>query len=156
MLSPSLTGPVITLDPSSTGDEGWEDFVIEFNEFCSQRGGLPLLNQTRALTKEQVALAFGGRLKSPHSVDVPFVFDTLHVIGDAHRRPGDQVLADRVSATWATFARTGKPDNAALPAWPAYTAGSRATMILDDTCKVVADLDGEVRDLWIKVASGGV
>ncbi|MFO1159787.1 MAG: carboxylesterase/lipase family protein [Reyranellaceae bacterium] len=99
--------------------------------------------------------AFGGRLKSPHSVDVPFVFDTLHVIGAAHRRPGDQALADRVSSTWATFARTGKPDNPALPAWPAYTADRRATMILDDTCKVVDDLDGEVRELWIKVATGG-
>lgn len=100
--------------------------------------------------------AFGGRLKSPHSVDVPFVFDTLHVIGAGHRRPGDQVLADRVSATWATFARTGKPGNAALPAWPAYTAATRATMILDDTCRVVDDLDGEVRALWIEVAKGGV
>ncbi len=63
VLSPSLTGPVVTLDPSSTGDEGWEDFVIEFNEFCSQRGGIPLLNQTRSLTQEQTALAFGARLK---------------------------------------------------------------------------------------------
>jgi hypothetical protein len=63
VLSPSLTGPVITLDPSSTGDEGWEDFVIEFNEFASQRGGVPLLNQTRSLTQEQTALAFGARLK---------------------------------------------------------------------------------------------
>ncbi|MGE0575217.1 MAG: carboxylesterase/lipase family protein [Reyranella sp.] len=98
--------------------------------------------------------AFAGRLKSPHSVDVPFVFDTLHVIGTAHRRPGDQALADRVSATWATFARTGKPGNAALPAWPAYTAATRATMILDDTCKIVDDLDGEVRELWIQVARG--
>ncbi|WP_395712261.1 carboxylesterase/lipase family protein [Reyranella sp.] len=98
--------------------------------------------------------AFGGRLKSPHSVDVPFVFDTLHVIGASHRRPGDQALADRVSATWATFARTGRPDNAALPAWPAYTAATRPTMILDDVCKVVDDLDGEVRELWLEVASG--
>ncbi len=63
VLSPSLTGPVITLDPSSTGDEGWEDFVIEFNEFCSQRRGTPLLNQTRSLTQEQTSLAFGARLK---------------------------------------------------------------------------------------------
>src|SRR5262245_42855393 len=63
LLSPSFNGPVISLDPSSTGDEGWEDFVIEFNEFCSQRRGVPLLNQTRSLTQEQTALAFGPRLK---------------------------------------------------------------------------------------------
>lgn len=63
LFSPSFSGPVITLDPSSTGDEGWEDFVIEFNEFCSQRRGAPLPNQTRSLTQEQMSLAFGPRLK---------------------------------------------------------------------------------------------
>ena len=44
--------------------------------------------------------AFGGRLKSPHSVDVPFVFDTLRKIGEAHHTPHAQALADRVSKTW--------------------------------------------------------
>ncbi len=63
LLSPSFATPVITLDPSSTGDEGWEDFVIEFNEFCSQRQGTPLLNQTRSLTREQAGQAFGARWK---------------------------------------------------------------------------------------------
>ncbi len=63
LFSPSFDGPVITLDPSSTGDEGWEDFVIDFNEFCSQRRGAPLLNQTRSLTPDQMLMAFGPRLK---------------------------------------------------------------------------------------------
>jgi para-nitrobenzyl esterase len=97
--------------------------------------------------------AFGGRLKSPHSVDVPFVFDTLQVIGEAHRKAGAQALADRVSKTWAAFARNGDPGNEALPTWPAYTAGRRATMLLDDECRVVDDPDGEVRPLWSKVAT---
>ena len=63
LLGPSFTAPMITLDPSSTGDAGWEDFVIEFNEFCSQRQGTPLLNQTRSLTREQTCQAFGERWK---------------------------------------------------------------------------------------------
>jgi para-nitrobenzyl esterase len=97
--------------------------------------------------------AFGGRLKASHSVEVPFVFDTLGVIGEGHRKPGAQALADRVSATWATFARHGDPANAAIPAWPAYAAGRRATMVFDDACRVVNDPDGEVRPLWIDVAA---
>jgi para-nitrobenzyl esterase len=96
--------------------------------------------------------AFGGRLKASHSVEVPFVFDTLGVIGEGHHKPGAQALADRVSKTWATFARTGDPNNDTLPAWPAYDAAERATMILDDECRVVNDPDGEVRPLWVKVA----
>ena len=97
--------------------------------------------------------AFGGRLKSPHSIDIPFVFDTLHVIGGAHRKPRDQALADRVSRTWATFARNGDPGNEAIPAWPAYAAGRRATMLFDDECRVVDDPDSAVRPLWSKVAN---
>ena len=98
--------------------------------------------------------AFDGRLKAPHSVDVPFVFDTLHVIGAAHHKPGAQALADRVSRTWALFARTGNPGNDSLPKWPAYDSGRRATMIFDDICKVVDDPDADVRHTWIKAATG--
>jgi para-nitrobenzyl esterase len=97
--------------------------------------------------------AFGGRLKSPHSMDVPFVFDTLGVIGEAHRKPGAQDLADRVSATWATFARNADPANKAIPAWPAYTADKRTTMVFNDECQVVGDPDGEVRPVWSKIAT---
>ena len=97
--------------------------------------------------------AFGGRLKSPHSIDVPFVFDTLQVIGRAHHTPHAQTLADRVSRTWAAFARNGNPANPSIPAWPAYTAERRATMRFDDDCHVVDDPDGEVRPLWRKVAT---
>jgi para-nitrobenzyl esterase len=91
--------------------------------------------------------AFGGRLKSCHSVEVPFVFDTLDVIGDRHRKPGAQALADRVSQTWVAFAATGKAE------WPAYTADKRAVMVFDDTSREVDDPDGEVRPLWSKVAN---
>jgi FAD/FMN-containing dehydrogenase len=62
ILSPSFDGPVVTLDPWSTRDLGWDDFLIEFNEFCSARHGIPLFNQTRKLTSEQVHRAFGERL----------------------------------------------------------------------------------------------
>jgi len=97
--------------------------------------------------------AFGGRLKSPHSMEVPFVFDTLSVIGEAHQKPGGQTLADRVSKTWATFARKGDPSNDSLSEWQPYTTDKRTTMLLDDDCRTVADPDGEARQLWTKVAA---
>lgn len=98
--------------------------------------------------------AYGGKLKAPHSLDVPFIFDTLHVIGEQHQKPGAQALADRISKTWATFARTGNPSNDSIPAWPAYDTKSRATMVFNDECRVVNDPDAEVRPLWHKAAIG--
>ncbi len=98
--------------------------------------------------------AYDGRLRAPHSVEVPFVFDTLAVIGAQHHKPGDQALADKVSNTWASFARTGTPANPSIPAWPAYSAGQRNTMIFNDTCQVAVDPDGQARALWSQVATG--
>ncbi len=96
--------------------------------------------------------AFGGRLKACHSVEVPFVFDTLSVIGEGHRRDRAQALADRVSGAWAAFARTGRPDHDGLPAWPAFTAERRETMLFDDDCRVASDPERDVRATWAAVA----
>jgi FAD/FMN-containing dehydrogenase len=66
LLSYSYDGPVWTLDPICPHDEkmrpGWEAFLEAFNEFCSERGGVPLLNQTPQLTRAHVVRAFKDRL----------------------------------------------------------------------------------------------
>jgi FAD/FMN-containing dehydrogenase len=63
LFSASYSGPMITLEPSSTGDRGWDDFLIDFNDFASASAGVPTFNQTRALQPEHVSKAFGERLK---------------------------------------------------------------------------------------------
>jgi FAD/FMN-containing dehydrogenase len=63
LFSASYTGPMFTLEPSSTGDKGWDDFLIDFNDFASGLGGTPTFNQTRALQPEHVAKSFGERIK---------------------------------------------------------------------------------------------
>jgi FAD/FMN-containing dehydrogenase len=59
----SYTGPMVTLEPSSTGEAGWDDFLIDFNDFASGLGGTPTFNQTRALQAEHVSKSFGERVK---------------------------------------------------------------------------------------------
>jgi FAD/FMN-containing dehydrogenase len=63
LFSASYLGPMFTLEPSSSGDAGWEDFLIDFNDFASSHGGTPTFNQTRALQPEHVSKAFGERTK---------------------------------------------------------------------------------------------
>ncbi len=63
LLSYSYDGPVMTIDPVSTGNPGWKEFLAEFNRFCNDHKGAPLLNQTWGLTPEMVRKAFGDRLK---------------------------------------------------------------------------------------------
>jgi para-nitrobenzyl esterase len=93
-----------------------------------------------------------GKLMAPHALDVPFVFDTLDVVGIAGHSPAALAIAATESATWAGFARTGMPDNKAIPHWPAYTAADRATMTIDTEWRVQNDPQQEARLLWTKIA----
>jgi FAD/FMN-containing dehydrogenase len=63
LLSYSYDGDVLTIDPVSTGTPGWREFLRSYNQFCSEHGGQPLLNQTWGLTPEQARRAFGKRLE---------------------------------------------------------------------------------------------
>jgi hypothetical protein len=62
LFSYSHDGIVMTVDPVGTGDPGWQEFLQAYNEFCSERGGRPLFNQTRWLTPAQARKAFGDKL----------------------------------------------------------------------------------------------
>jgi hypothetical protein len=64
LLSYSWDENVMTIDPVSTANKGWPDYLIAYNQFCSERNGKPLLNQTPKLTPEIVKKAFGDRLKA--------------------------------------------------------------------------------------------
>jgi FAD/FMN-containing dehydrogenase len=62
LLSYSWDGPVMTIDPVSTGNPGWNQFIDAYNQFCSERNGKPVLNQTCSLTPDLARKAFGSRL----------------------------------------------------------------------------------------------
>lgn len=63
LLSYSYDGNVMTLDPVSTANPGWSDFLLAYNQFCSDRNGRPLLNQTPNVTAPILRKAFGPRLQ---------------------------------------------------------------------------------------------
>jgi para-nitrobenzyl esterase len=89
-----------------------------------------------------------GILRAPHTIEIPFAFDNVDkgplLLGSA---PSVQALAGVVSGTWVAFARTGNPNHPGLPQWPPYDAEKRATMTFNNPCKVVNDLEGEVRKI---------
>ena len=64
LLSYSYDGTVMTIDPVSTANPGWDDFLTAYNEFCINLNGKPLLNQTPGLTAAVLQGAYGSRLKA--------------------------------------------------------------------------------------------
>jgi para-nitrobenzyl esterase len=97
----------------------------------------------------------GGRLRSPHAIEIPFVFDHPDawkgLTGDGSER---YALADKMSNAWVAFARNGSPNTPDLPNWPAYAGDERATMIFDNQCKVVSNPGREER-LAFEASGGG-
>ena len=89
----------------------------------------------------------GGRYHTPHASEIPFVFDNLAKAVSIGGQPTAeaQSLADRMSATWAAFARTGDPNNAAIPQWPAYNVADRPSMVFNIEPKVENDVRKEQR-----------
>jgi para-nitrobenzyl esterase len=82
----------------------------------------------------------GGKLRSPHGIELAFVFDNTDKTTDMNGTGADLApLAAKMSAAWAAFARTGSPHHPGLPYWPAYDTNTRATMIFNDECKVAND-----------------
>ena len=82
--------------------------------------------------------AMGGKLHSPHGLDMPFIFNNTQ-LGLAGDKPDKAVLARQMCGAWTAFAHTGKPDHPSLPRWAPYSAEDRATMVFDVNPAVVRD-----------------
>ena len=81
----------------------------------------------------------GGRLKSPHAIEIPFAFHIVKASRFTSSSPDAPALADRVSDAWLAFARTGNPNTSKLPRWPAFNPKDRPTMVFNNESKVEND-----------------
>jgi len=99
----------------------------------------------------------GGRLKTPHALDIAFVFDNVER-STSFTGPETQEtkrMADLMADAWIAFARTGNPATSALPKWPGYDTQTRATMIFDLEPKLVNDPDKAERELLQRLLPDG-
>lgn len=81
-----------------------------------------------------------GAFKSPHTMEIPFVlysYDKVRTfVGEG---PGPAHMAAQIGGAWAAFARSGKPDHAGIPHWPAFNSTERPVMVFNTVSKVVND-----------------
>jgi para-nitrobenzyl esterase len=80
-----------------------------------------------------------GRLKSPHTIEIPFAFDNVKTNRMTSASPEAPALADKVSSAWIAFARTGDPNTSKLPRWPTFNPKDRPTMVFNNQSKVEND-----------------
>ena len=85
-------------------------------------------------------------MKSYHTLDIPFAFYNIDQAASMTGAMQERyALAHRMSAALAAFARSGNPNHADLPSWPAFNARAYPTMVFGNECKVVNDPNREER-----------
>lgn len=93
-----------------------------------------------------------GVLKSPHTLEIPFMFDNVEesrvLVG-----PGEAPvqLGAMMSDAWISFARTGTPSSDLLPDWQPYTSDTRMAMEFNVEPQMVSDPEKGAREIM----SGG-
>ncbi len=65
-----------------------------------------------------------------HAAELGYVFRTLDARG-GKPLPEDLAMSDLVSSYWTNFAKTGDPNGAGLPPWPAFASGAEQVMVFD-------------------------
>jgi para-nitrobenzyl esterase len=88
----------------------------------------------------------GARIRAAHAVDIPLVLDLAGPNELVDDTPARAQMATAMSTIWTRFARTGNPNGAGIPAWPAYDSTRRATTILDTQYSVIDDPDPALRE----------
>ena len=106
----------------------WLDSLIQTERKVAQAGA-PVYSY-RVMWRTPVE---GGRRISPHSLDLPFMFDNVSKAREMVGEPSAETatMANCMSESWLAFARTGDPNHAAIPPWPAYDLENRHVMLFD-------------------------
>jgi para-nitrobenzyl esterase len=73
-----------------------------------------------------------------HGSEIAYVFRNLGSGGGpltpaGPPRPEDRAMSDLMSSYWVNFAKSGDPNGAALPVWPAFSATAQNAMFFDGT-----------------------
>jgi para-nitrobenzyl esterase len=93
----------------------------------------------------------GGKYGAMHALELGFVFGALlgTEVGIFPKRDAEtETLSGAMMDTWIAFARTGNPNNPAIPALSPYAVNKRATVLFDKEISVVDDPYGQERAVW--------
>ncbi|RDD92843.1 carboxylesterase/lipase family protein [Paracoccus pantotrophus] len=88
----------------------------------------------------------GGRMRSPHTAEIPFIFGTSEAAA-ACIGAGSTRMERVMMASWAAFARSGSPGNPELPDWVPYNPTDMWTMCLNEASHLESDPGGAPREM---------
>jgi para-nitrobenzyl esterase len=90
----------------------------------------------------------GGIFGVPHTLEIPFIFDTSDDMPLSGNRPDKSEITASLLNAWSSFAHIGNPNHGGIPEWRPYTPQNRETMILDVPCRMEINPEGEELKAW--------
>jgi para-nitrobenzyl esterase len=83
-----------------------------------------------------------GSLGASHGMELPFMFNNI-AMARTLTGGGKEAyeLADKISSAWINFVKTGNPNGKGLPKWEPFQVEKGATMIFDNSCKLLYNHD---------------
>jgi len=143
-LDANLEKPPYLIQAQALTDAGGRRNAIIQGERRASLGGAPTWMYIWAWATP----AFDGKFDAVHGhdVDASFHIARSNMVGSG--RAEGHLMADRLASAWVAFAKTGDPNNPAIPRWAPYDAASRATMIFDTETRVENDPRKSFRELW--------
>jgi len=129
---------------ATTAARSWRAAIVE-DELRAQAGTPAFAYQVDFPTPDD-------RHRAQHMTDIPLAFDNTDKEG-AITGSGDKAraMAAIMSETFIAFAKSGNPNNKALPEWKPYTLPNRETMVFNLPPQLQNDPRGEQRRLFEKV-----
>ena len=129
----------------------WSDYpTMLFSNFIAEQRAARKQAPTWLYRFDWETPVMGGKLKTPHTLEIPFVFDNIAFTPNL-TGTGENAfkLAAKMSETWLRFAETGNPNgtHGVLPNWQPYDADGRATMLVNNESRLVMDPEKDERIL---------
>ncbi|MFK8115660.1 MAG: carboxylesterase/lipase family protein [Rubripirellula sp.] len=90
-----------------------------------------------------------GWMGAAHAAEIGYVFGNLE-----EPKPEDATLSNAFMDYWVQFAKTGDPNAAGIPPWPAYTIAEDQHLVMDKTISVGSGLRNDACDLLDEILQG--
>ena len=133
----------------------WTDYpTMLFSNLIAERRAAANQAPTYLYRFDWDSPADGGKYHTPHTMEIPFVFDNTQVMASmTGATPEAAALAAKVSSAWIAFATTGDPNRSegALPTWKPYTPETRSTMLINNESMLADDPQKEERELFTQL-----
>ncbi|MGA7711979.1 MAG: carboxylesterase/lipase family protein [Rhizomicrobium sp.] len=129
---------------ATTAARSWRAAIVE-DELRAQAGTPAFAYQVDFPTPDP-------KRRAQHMTDIPLAFDNTDKDGAITGNGAEaRAMAAIVSETFIAFAKSGNPNNKALPQWKPYTLPNRETMVFNLPPMLETDPRGEQRRFFEKV-----